>query len=67
MCVGLLNGFCWFKNSPKTVAVQRVLHITLVFPYSLACLAVQFTSLLEQLESLQGTGVVVRVQQTDRL
>jgi len=41
--------------------------VTLVFSRSLAYLAVQSISLLEQLKSLLGTGVVVKGQQTDRL
>lgn len=51
---------------PEDLPVQCILHVTLIFSYSLACLAVQFTSLLEQLKSLLDTGVVVKGQQTQR-
>lgn len=48
----------------RLLHVQYILYMTLIFSYSLACLAVQFTSLPEQLKALLGTGVVVKGQQT---
>lgn len=48
----------------RLLHVQYFFYMTLIFSYSLVCLAVQFTSLLEQLKALLGTGVVVKGQQT---
>lgn len=52
---------------PEDLHIHCIHHMTLIFSYSVPCLAVQFTSLLEQLKSPLGTGVVVKSQQTNRL